>query len=156
MSKILQIIKYPNPILKEKSVKINKKSIKTREFQELYFDMIKTMRAEDGSGLSAPQIGKNIRFIIANTKNGVLGMINPKIIKKSWTTEWNEEGCLSVPNTYGKIKRNKKVSCNFIDINGQEKLIKAHGLMAFIIQHEIDHLNGILFIDKAKDIEKIS
>ncbi len=156
MSKILPIIKHPNPILRKKSVKINKKDLKIQEFQQLYFDMAETMLKEDGSGLSAPQIGKNIRFITVNTKDGVLGMINPEIIKKSWATEWHEEGCLSIPNIYGKIKRNKKVSCNFIDIKGKEKLIEACGLMAFIIQHEIDHLNGILFIDKAKDIEKLS
>lgn len=118
--------------------------------------MIKTMKAKDGIGLSAPQIGYNIRLITINTQNGVLIMTNPKITRNSWKKEWFEEGCLSVPGIYGKVKRHKKLNCIYIDKKGQKKKISAKGLLAFVIQHETDHLDGILFIDKAKEISEHS
>jgi len=83
-------------------------------------------------------------------------MINPEIIKKSWKKCWDEEGCISVPNTYGQVRRHYKVSCIYLNKNSQKQKIEAEGLLARIIQHEIDHLDGILFIDKAKDIKKIT
>jgi len=155
MAKILPIIKNPSPLLRKKSEEIDLKKIKANELKELCADMIKTMKEEDGKGLAAPQIGENIRLIVINTKDGVKIMINPKITKKSWTKEWSEEGCLSVPGFYGKVKRNKKINCVYFDKKGQKTKIQAEGLLAFVIQHETDHLDGILFIDKAKEIKKI-
>ena len=155
MAKILPIIKNPSPLLREKSEEIDLKKIKTNELKEICADMIKTMREKDGVGLAAPQIGKNIRLITMNTKDGPKIMINPKITKKSWAKELNEEGCLSVPGVYGKVRRNKKINCIYFDKGGQKTKIQAEGLLSFVIQHEIDHLDGILFIDKAKEIKKI-
>lgn len=117
--------------------------------------MIKTMKEKDGVGLAAPQIGENIRLIVISIKDGPVCLFNPKITKKSWAKEWNEEGCLSVPGTYGKVKRCKKINCIYFDKDKQKTKIQALGLLSFVIQHEIDHLDGILFIDKAKDIKKI-
>ena len=156
MAKILPIIKNPSPLLREKSEEIDLKKIKTNELKEICADMIKTMREKDGVGLAAPQIGKNIRLITMNTKDGPKIMINPKITKKSWAKELNEEGCLSVPGVYGKVRRNKKINCIYFDKKAQKTKIQAQGLLAFVIQHEIDHLDGILFIDKAKEIKKIN
>jgi len=155
MAKILPILKSPSPLLRKKSEEIDLKEIKANELKGLCADMIKTMKEKDGVGLAAPQIGKNIRLIVINTKNGVKIMINPKITKKSWAKELNEEGCLSVPGVYGKVKRNKKINCVYLDKRGQKTKIQAQGLLSFVIQHEIEHLDGILFIDKAKDIKKI-
>ena len=155
MAKILPIIKTPSPLLRKKSEAINLKKIKTNELKELCADMAKTMKEKDGVGLAAPQVGENIRLIAISTKNGVKIMINPKITKKSWAKELNEEGCLSVPGVYGKVRRNKKINCVYFDKQGQKIKIQAEGLLAFVVQHEIDHLDGILFIDKAKDIKKI-
>ena len=151
--KILPIIINPNPILRKKSVEI--KEIQAKQFQQLCLDMGKTMQKKDGVGLAAPQIGKNIRLVVINTKDGHVCMINPKITKKSWIKEWSEEGCLSVPGIFGKVKRHKKINCKYIDKNSKEVKIIAHGLMARVIQHEVDHLDGVLFIDKAKGIKKI-
>jgi len=156
MSKILEIVTNPNPLLRKKSVKIRGSEIDSNACRELYRQMSRTMIARDGVGLAAPQIGKNIRLITINTKNGVLCMINPEIIKKSWKKCWDEEGCISVPNTYGQVRRHYKVSCIYLNKNSQKQKIEAEGLLARIIQHEIDHLDGILFIDKAKDIKKIT
>jgi len=156
MSRVLNIIINPNPILRKKSLNISQKEINIKEMQELYADMAKTMREKDGVGLAAPQIGKNIKLSVINTKDGPLVMLNPKLIKKSWAKEWDEEGCLSVPYTSGKVKRHKKVCCRYLDKKGQEKKIDAEGLLARVIQHELDHLDGILFIDKAKEIKKMN
>jgi peptide deformylase len=155
-SKILPIITNPNPILKKKSVEVKLKKISSKEFQELCLNMEKTMEEKKGVGIAAPQIGENIRLIIINTKDGGVVMINPKITKKSLTKEWGEEGCLSVPGVFGQVKRHKKIECEYLDKTGKEIKIKAEGLMARVIQHEIDHLDGVLFIDKAKDIKHVT
>jgi len=155
MAKLLPIIINPDPILRKKSLPVANDDIATKKMQVLFADMSKTMIEKDGVGLAAPQIGKNIRIITISTKDGTICMANPKITRKSWAKEWNEEGCLSVPGVFGKVSRHKKVNCIYTDKDGKKTKIEASGLMAFVIQHEIDHLDGVLFIDKAKDIKKI-
>ncbi len=155
MSKTLPIITNPSPILRQKSEKIDIKKLEDEKFQEFCDDMVKTMKEKDGMGLAAPQVGENVRVIIVNEKSGPICMINPKVIKKSLRKEWDEEGCLSVPNYYGEVKRCKKVICEYIDRKGNKTKIDATGLLARVILHEIDHLDGILFIDKAKNVHKV-
>ena len=115
--------------------------------------MAKTMLKTDGVGLAAPQIGKNIRLAVINSKDGVFCLINPKFTKKSWAREIGQEGCLSIPGVFGKVKRHKKISLTYTDKDGKKTKMTAIGMMARVIQHEIDHLDGILFIDKAVEIE---
>lgn len=155
MPKILPIITVPSPILREKSAKISTEGMKESDFKSFCEDLTKTMKEKDGIGLAAPQVGKNIRIIAVDTKNGPICMINPEILKKSIRKEWDEEGCLSVPDVYGKVKRHKKITCKFINKKGDQEKINANGLFARVIQHEVDHLNGILFTDKAKNIQEI-
>jgi len=150
----LKIITQPNPILRKKSVKIDFKNIDAIKFRQLASALLNTMLKADGAGLAAPQIGQNIRLIAINIQNGSFCLINPKITKKSWAKIWDSEGCLSVPGVYGKVRRHKKITCSYLTENGQPKSITAEGLLARVIQHEIDHLDGILFIDKARNIEK--
>lgn len=152
---ILKIITQPSPILRKKSVEINPKIAKTREFKTLISAMAKTMIKTDGVGLAAPQIGKNIRLVVINSKNGVLCLINPKLTKKSWARELGQEGCLSIPGIFGVVKRHKKVSLTYYDQDGKKIKLTAEGMMARVIQHEVDHLDGILFIDKASAVEKV-
>jgi len=147
MPKILNIIINPNPILRKKSTEINKNKINSKETKEFCVNISETMIKKDGVGLAAPQVGKNIRFIVVNIENKITCMINPIITKKSWAKEFGEEGCLSVPDTFGKVKRHKKIKCLYYDNNGKKQIISAEKLTARIIQHEIDHLDGILFID---------
>ena len=147
MPKILNIIINPNPILRKKSIEINKNKINSKEMKKFCANMSETMIKKDGVGLAAPQVGKNIRFIVVNIENKITCMINPVITKKSWAKEFGEEGCLSVPDTFGKVKRHKKIKCLYYDNNGKKQIISAEKLTARIIQHEIDHLDGILFID---------
>lgn len=115
--------------------------------------MTKTMLKTDGVGLAAPQIGKNIRLAVINSKDGVFCLINPKLTKKSWAHELAQEGCLSIPGVFGQVKRHKKISLIYYDGDGKKIKLTATGLMARVIQHEIDHLDGVLFIDKAERIE---
>lgn len=148
MAKVLEIIKEPNEILRKISKEIDEKTINSPDFQLLLKDMALTMKKKDGAGLAAPQIGKNIRVITIGLENDVLHIINPVITKKSWAKEWGEEGCLSVPKFFAQVQRHKKIKCNFLDQSGKKKSLETTGFLARVIQHEIDHLDGILFIDK--------
>lgn len=154
MPKILKIKTNPDPSLRQRSVEITPDKISSKHFTALGADMALTMLKKDGVGLAAPQIGKNIRLICVNTKEGPVLMINPKITKRSFLKEWGEEGCLSVPDIFGLVKRSKKIRCQFINTDGKKCTIDAGGLMARVVQHEVDHLDGILFIDKAKDLKQ--
>jgi len=153
--RLLSIVTNPNQILRKKSQEVDENKIKDENFQKILFDMKKTMKIKKGVGLAAPQIGKNLRIITVATKDNILFLINPKITKKSWSKEWEEEGCLSVPREYGKVIRHKKITCIYFDEKGQKVKIQANDFTARIIQHEIDHLDGILFIDKAKNVHTI-
>lgn len=151
---ILSILIEPDKRLRQLSDKVSLKAISDKDFGKFLDNMVETMIAKDGVGLAAPQVGENIRVITVNTKQGPLAMLNPEITKKSLSKDWDEEGCLSVPNTWGQVKRHRTVHCQFFDRAGQKQKIEASGLLARVIQHEVDHLDGILFIDKAKDIAK--
>lgn len=153
MAKILKIVKNPDTVLRKTSQNLSFDEIKSKQIKKLCEDMALTMLKKDGVGLAAPQINKNIRLVVINTKDGVLYLFNPKIVKFSLAKEWGEEGCLSVPNTFGQVKRSKKIKCIYQNNDGVEVKIEPQGLLARIFQHEIDHLDGILFIDKAKKIE---
>ena len=149
---ILNIVLNPDPFLRQRSLEIPLAEVKSGSLRQVIVDMVETMFAKDGVGLAAPQVHIAKRLIVVNTKQGALAMINPTLSKLSFGQEWDEEGCLSLPHTFGKVKRHKTVRCDFITEAGEKKRIEAKGLLARVIQHEIDHLDGILFIDKAKDI----
>ncbi len=156
MIKILKIITNPNKQLRKKSKKIDLTNLKNKSFQNLLDNMAETMLKKDGIGLAAPQIGENIRLFVINTKNGPEFFINPLIIQKSWTKEIAEEGCLSVPNFFGKVKRHRQINIKYTNRTGETQELTANGLMARVIQHENDHLDGILFIDKATHIHEFT
>jgi peptide deformylase len=152
---ILKIITQPNPILRKKSSELSLKEISSREFKRLVLSMKKTMIKTAGLGLAAPQIGKSIRLVLINSKDGAFCLINPKINKKSWAQELGQEGCLSIPGVFGQVKRHKKITLTYFNQAGKKIKLTAAGMMARVIQHEIDHLDGILFIDKAVEIENV-
>ncbi|MCX6745194.1 MAG: peptide deformylase [Candidatus Parcubacteria bacterium] len=142
---ILPIIKEPTPSLRQKSAKI--KEI-TPEIKRLILDMTDTMKTAQGIGLAAPQVGHNIRLCTINTEKGPLAMINPLISWKSLRKAVEEEGCLSCPNKFVNVKRSKIIYVKCLDQEGKELSFRAEGLFSRVIQHEIDHLDGILIIDK--------
>jgi len=147
-----EIIKYPNPILKKKSEEV--KEI-TGDIKKLGQEMMIIMTENQGLGLAASQIGELKRIIVIQAERGPEVYINPKIIKKSRETEIGEEGCLSLPELFLKIKRAKEVEMEFLNLRGEKIKIKAEGLPARVLQHEIDHLDGILFIDKISFFQKL-
>ena len=118
-------------------------------------NMAETMYAANGVGLAAPQIGQSIRLVVIDVEdeNGLLTMVNPEIIKKEGNIV-DQEGCLSVPNVFGDVERAEKVTVEFLNRWGKKKRLTASGLLARCIQHELDHLEGVLFIDVAKSIRQ--
>lgn len=152
--KTYDVLKNPNKTLRQVSEPLSDADLKSDEIQTLVDDMKKTMKVENGVGLAAPQIGKPIRLIIVETEEGPTAFVNPKIIATSNRMVDSEEGCLSVPGVYGIVKRHKSIKLKAKDRNGNPLRMKVGGFAAIVLQHEIDHLNGILFIDKAEKIIK--
>jgi peptide deformylase len=139
----------PNKELRKTSLNVSVEEFRSEELKTLIVDMKETMRLEDGIGLAAPQVNVHKRVIVIDTgKDGVKAFINPRILKKSIRSVESEEGCLSVPGVWGIVKRRRCVKVEAYDLAGKKMIISAEGLMAIVFQHEIDHLNGILFIDK--------
>ena len=151
---MLKIITYPNKILRDKSQKVT--DFASSKISKLIPEMMEAMHVKDGVGLAAPQIGQNIRLVVICFEEKEYIMINPKITKKSVLKDWGEEGCLSLPGKYGEVRRHKRVTVKFQNEGGKWETIKTGGLFARIIQHEVDHLDGVLFIDRAKKISDIA
>jgi len=151
---MLKILTNPHPLLRQRA-KIVADPLDAK-IQTLIPQMVELMKKNDGAGLAAPQVGQSVRLIVIGLKDNDLVLINPKISRKSFLKEWGEEGCLSVPHTFGEVKRCKKITVKYLDERGRQKKLIGQGLLARVIQHEVDHLNGILFIDKAKNLKKVS
>jgi len=126
-----------------------------KEIRELIKTMRIMMKQANGVGLSANQIGLNIKVFVAQVNNKFYAAFNPEIEKPSSETITAEEGCLSIPAVYGKVARAARLTLNSYDANGKKIKIKAWNLLARVFQHEMDHLNGKLFIDKATEVQKI-
>lgn len=156
MPKVLKILTLPkeNKRLHQRSQLMATKDIGRPEIKRLVADMMRTMQVKDGVGLAAPQIGQHIRLIVLNTKDGPVCLFNPELIKKSLAKEIAEEGCLSIPGVFGPVKRYKGVVCAYLDSDGEPKKMDGKGLLARAMQHEIDHLDGVLFIDKLEPTKK--
>jgi len=153
---IKTILTEPNKLLRQKSDEV--KNVGESE-KELIKDMFDTMYAAKGIGLAAIQIGVPKRIIVMDiskeeNKRNQLSFINPKIINKNNENLTYEEGCLSVPNQFAEIDRSSKCEVEYLDSNGDSQILKAEGLLATCIQHEIDHLEGILFIDYLSKLKK--
>jgi peptide deformylase len=119
---------------------------------ELVKKMRKIMKEAEGIGLAAPQIGIPLQVFVAEVNKKFYALINPEIIKASDELDKIEEGCLSLPGIYGPVERPAKITIAATDISGRKIKIKAWGLLARVFQHEMDHLNGMMIIDKAKDL----
>ena len=152
---IKKIITEPNKLLREISLPVE--NVGKKE-QQLMDDMLDTMYAANGIGLAAIQIGvpKNVVVIDLNKDKKKIPMffVNPKIMSKSKSLTKYEEGCLSIPNLFAEIERPSECEIQYLDYFGKEKTLKANGLLATCIQHEVDHLKGILFIDYLSKLKK--
>jgi len=154
MAKAFPIVTLPTSSLRERSLEVKADIIGTPDFQNFIDDLIASMQVADGVGIAAPQVGKNIRVFIVNHPESPKAYINPEITKFSDSTIMNEEGCLSVPNVWGMVSRSKKISVKALDRHNRRIELDAKGYIATVFQHETDHLNGILFIDRAMEIVK--
>ena len=151
-----QILTEPNKILRQKSLLVEKVD---QDLQKLMNDMLETMYAAPGIGLAAIQIGVPKRVIVLDIdqkdkERNPMFFVNPEIVDKSENNSIYEEGCLSVPGQFAEISRPEKCHVKYLDYQGQPREIKAEGMLATCIQHEMDHLEGILFIDHLSKLKK--
>ena len=153
---VKRILTEPNKLLRQISKSVDKVG---KNEQKLMDDMVETMYAANGIGLAAIQIGFPKRIIVMDiskdqTNKNPMYFVNPIILNKATEQSTYEEGCLSVPDQFAEIDRPNKCEIEYLDYNGKKKLLKADGLLATCIQHEIDHLEGILFIDYLSKLKK--
>jgi len=145
-------LKYPDPVLCRKAKRVSRID---ESLNRLIDDMIETMYQASGAGLAAPQVGVSLKIaVIGIPDEDVIVLVNPEVVKKSGERVVIE-GCLSVPGYRGEIKRAEKVTVKALDRNGKAFRIKADDLLAEVLEHEIDHLNGILYIDHLESTEKL-
>lgn len=158
---VLQLYEYPHPILHQKCERVLKVDDELRKFLD---DMLETMYADKGVGLAAPQVGVSKRIIVTDTeqhdedgtwKSGKpMYLINPEIIYKSEEKIIFCEGCLSVPGQSADVERHERIKVRYTDYNGKEREIEAVDYDAVVLQHEIDHLDGILYIDRISRLKR--
>ena len=146
---ILEIVKDPDPVLRQKAEPVTQV---TKRIRRLIKDMLETMYSANGVGLAAPQVGVSERIIVVDVGEGPVALINPEINEASGK-EIDVEGCLSVPETFGYVERAEEVVVTGLNESGRSTRIRAEGLFARALQHEIDHLDGVLFIDHAMEIQ---
>ena len=152
---IRNILKYPDPELKKKSVPV---TVITDKVRELVRDMAETMYAAPGVGLAAPQIGVLQRVIVIDIsakdeESGLIVAINPQIIHTEGES-YEEEGCLSVPRYAANVRRHARVVVKYLNLEGEEETCSADELLAIAFQHELDHLDGVLFVDHLSPLKR--
>ncbi|HOB22485.1 MAG: peptide deformylase [Firmicutes bacterium] len=141
----LPIKKGTDGILRQRAKPVPKV---TKKINKLLKDMLHTMYSAQGVGLAAPQVGKNLRLVVVDVGEGPLCLVNP-VLDQFEGTQLDQEGCLSLPGVVGDVRRAAKVRVEALDENGKPVRFIAEGLLARCLQHEVDHLDGILFIDRA-------
>lgn len=152
---VLTVLKVPDPFLKKKVKKVQKI---TPEVLKILDDMAETMYYSNGIGLAASQVGIDMRLVVIDISNQeqkseLIKLINPEIIEGDGEFVM-EEGCLSVPEIRDEVKRYKKIKFKYLDENGENQEVEDEGLLARVVQHEIDHLDGIVFLDRLSPLKK--
>ncbi|HEX3015025.1 MAG TPA: peptide deformylase [Desulfobacteria bacterium] len=147
---VYKIVEIGDEVLREKAAPVPKI---TPNILKLLNNMADTLHDADGVGLAAPQIGISKRVVVIDVGDGLIELINPEIINREGE-DTDTEGCLSIPGVYGEVTRSAKVAVTFLDRNGKQVKLEGKGLLARAFQHEIDHLEGILFVDKTKKLTR--
>lgn len=152
----LKVFEIPDPVLRQKAEKVE---MVTPEIQQLLADMLETMYATHGVGLAGNQVGALKRIVVMDCagedeKPDPIKMVNPEIIEKSEEMVLHNEGCLSIPREYADVERHEWVVVRYTDENGQVKERRATDLLAICVQHELEHLDGILFIDHLSPLKR--
>lgn len=147
---ILEIRKAGDKVLKEICRPVDRID---RKIKQLLDDMAETMYKAKGVGLAAPQVGSVLRVVVIDVNDQLFELINPVIVAHEGT-ETDSEGCLSVPDLWGEVERYSKVTVEFLNRRGKKQRLMGEGMLARAIQHELDHLDGVLFIDRAKSLQR--
>jgi peptide deformylase len=152
---VLEILKYPHPVLRKRSEKVERID---EEIKRLVQDMTETMYQTNGIGLAAPQVGVPLRVIVMDVspldpQHGFFAMINPEVVSEEGETDY-EEGCLSVPDCSEKVKRRGKIRVRGMSPEGNEIEVAGEGILAIALQHEIDHLNGVVILDRLSRLKR--
>lgn len=163
----MHIVTLPTPSLRVRSTEVDPRLLSSKKTQAFIDELVAEMYRDDGVGIAAPQVGNNIRLCVvgkevlpkgflipgvAEYKKQDFILVNPEWEKTSKKLAWDTEGCLSVPEIFGKVQRHKNIFVKTFDRFGNKHSFKADAFLARVIQHEVDHLDGILFVDKAKDV----
>ena len=156
---VLKLYEYPDEVLRQKCERVTKVDDELRKFLD---DMLETMYVDKGCGLAAPQVGVTKRIIVLDPNPSdedlsvrrPMFLINPEIVWRSEETVLFNEGCLSLPGQRADVERYERVRVHFTDYNGKEQEILADELLAIILQHEIDHLDGVLYIDHLSRLKR--
>jgi peptide deformylase len=148
---VLKIVHDGDPVLRVRAKDIDPAELKTAKFKKLLEDMLETMYAAHGVGIAAPQVAESIRLFIAESSDGPIALVNPVFTKKSWKMLNGEEGCLSVPGKFDKVKRHKTVTIEALTVDGEKISFMAENFFARVLQHEMDHLDGFLYVDRVKE-----
>jgi len=157
-----EIVEVGNPVLRERAREVSAEELESDEIQALIDDMIETMRGADGAGLAANQVGETVRVAVVEVRPDnprypykppvpLTVIVNPEIEPLDDDVELVNEGCLSVPNLRGEVPRNMAIRVRYLDRDGEEHEEVRRGLTAGTFQHELDHLDGVLFVDRVED-----
>ena len=146
----LEIRRAGDPVLKKQCQAVEKD---TGKIKKLLDDMAETMNAADGVGLAAPQVGVELRIVVIDVGEGLIELINPVLLEKEGCQK-GLEGCLSVPGVFGQVERYEKVVVEGLNRSGRKIRVTGSGLLARALQHEMDHLDGVLFVEKADSLQK--
>jgi peptide deformylase len=164
---VLPIREFGDPVLREAARSVTSEELAGEEVQRLIDDMIETMRAANGAGLAAPQVGVPLRIAVVEVREGnprypykppipLTVIINPELTPLDDATFATNEGCLSMPNVRGDLERFENVEVRYLDRDGASHAETRRGLTAGTFQHEVDHLDGILFVDRMVDLSSLS
>ncbi len=148
---VLKIVKHPHPVLHRRAEAVPRV---TESVRALIDDMLETMYAAQGVGLAAPQVGVSQRVIVVDVGEGPIILVNPEIVYAEGE-QVGLEGCLSVPGLVGEVRRAEKVVVRGLNRKGEEVDVTGRGLLARALQHEVDHLNGILYLERVEDASTI-
>lgn len=153
----MDIVKYPDPCLRRGGQKVE---VFDQKLADTAQQMLEAMYLLNGVGLAAPQVGLEISLLVLNPtgdqedRDEEMALVNPRIASRK-ELEWGEEGCLSFPGIYAEVERHQKISIAYQDLEGNEKTLDASDFLARVILHEMDHLEGVLFIDRFSPVDRI-
>jgi peptide deformylase len=148
------ILSHPNPALRQRAYDVDPAS--DRSLRSLVRSMAKTMYDAPGVGLAATQVGVHKRVVVFDLEEGLIAMCNPQIVERSDELETDEEGCLSLPGITVPVSRAARCVCEATDLKGEAFKIAAEGMLARVLQHEVDHLDGVLIIDRATPEDRLA